>query len=392
MINFEHINPEQITEDGLYYNAHTKQYYKMRDEDLLAARKYFRNPYLGWQRTIPSKRKKVSKKSPRYKVDRNQKYNNGKCKTKDDSYLRGLVKVVAGGVAVSTAILGVIGLTGVEDIFDTKFEVDQLGKETGIVSQVDEVPGYNPVVTGSDSTKGIRIKGLSTTPSEENHVEKEYIRKYCDIYHLDFEQVYNKIVELTENFQSHEYLNELSLDGVTCKGEQVYAKTPEELMLYTVRMIKFSPGRFGLNGEDILKEGYESNTDYTHQLAYYANILGVDPALAYGIIRSETNWNSPMFNSINNPAGLKLNGDWWEFATKEAGFIELMLEILKYNRMGAYSIEEISTIHCPLDDPEDYNNVNHYWVDNVTEWTNYATEHYEELFGKKIENSKSIGY
>ena len=52
---------------------------------------------------------------------------------------------------------------------------------------------------------------------------------------------------------------------------------------------------------------------------------------------------------------------WWRFDTKEEGFIELALEILKFNRMGAYTIEEIGAIHAPVED----NNEN--WIPNVTD-------------------------
>ena len=78
-------------------------------------------------------------------------------------------------------------------------------------------------------------------------------------------------------------------------------------------------------------------------------------------------------NNHNNPAGIKTNsGSWWHFDNKEEGIIELMLEILKYQREGAYTIEEISEIHCPLSDPGDVNNINQHWVSNVKDAYNEA--------------------
>ena len=96
-------------------------------------------------------------------------------------------------------------------------------------------------------------------------------------------------------------------------------------------------------------------------IGYYNNLVGADPVLSYAITQAETSWNSDLFRDSNNPAGLRINGSWWRFDTKEEGFIELALEILKFNRMGAYTIEEIGAIHAPVED----NNEN--WIPNVTD-------------------------
>ncbi len=55
--------------------------------------------------------------------------------------------------------------------------------------------------------------------------------------------------------------------------------------------------------------------------------------------------------------------------------MELALEILKYNRKGAFTIEEIGSIHAPLeDDPS-----NKDWIPNVTMIYNDVSTNHREL-------------
>lgn len=86
----------------------------------------------------------------------------------------------------------------------------------------------------------------------------------------------------------------------------------------------------------------------------------------------------------NNPAGLRLNGDWWRFSTKEEGLIELALEILKYNRKGAYTIEEIGMIHAPVEDS------NENWVPSVTNIYNSISNNSEILEKLQGNNTEFI--
>ena len=54
---------------------------------------------------------------------------------------------------------------------------------------------------------------------------------------------------------------------------------------------------------------------------------------------------------------------------------------MKYNHNGKNTIEEIGKSYCPVDDKEDIEGLNQNWVGNVTNNTNYAREHFNELFG-----------
>lgn len=204
---------------------------------------------------------------------------------------------------------------------------------------------------------------------------RELINELANIFQVDADKAYETISALTDNFESDDFLNKLTIENVSCKGSgQIYADSEEELFLYTMRILKQAPGRFGISADNIkINNDYESSTNYREIISKYSNILGVDPCLVHAIITAETGWESEMFNNLNNPAGIKTNsGNWWNFDTKEEGIIELMLEILKYQRAGAYTIEEISEIHCPLSDPGDVNNINKNWVSNVKDAYNEA--------------------
>lgn len=227
------------------------------------------------------------------------------------------------------------------------------------------------------------------TPMQENE-KREMINTLCNIYHLNADKVYEIISQITNDFTSESYLNDLTIENVSCKGSgQLYCSSEEELLLYTVRTLKQAPERFGYSYEELQDTpDFESSTNYPEIIAHYSEVLGVDPCLIHGIIQAETGFDSQQWHEINNPAGLKNNGEWWVFDTKEEGIIELILEVLKYNRMGAYSIEEISRIHCPLSDPDDTNKVNQYWVGNVTE----ISESVREIYNSMQSENASIAF
>ena len=161
---------------------------------------------------------------------------------------------------------------------------------------------------------------------------------------------------------------------------QIDAESEEEFLVYAVRVIAQDPGRVDLEKDDVrIDDGYVSGDNYNEIIAKWAGILRVDPALVYGIIQAETGWNSTLFIEDNNPAGLKDGGKFWVFKNKEAGIIELMLEIVKYQYKGANTIEEIAAIHCPLDDPEDVNGFNQYWIGNVRKGYEQGKEIFEAM-------------
>lgn len=417
MIDITRLNPSKITPDGYYFDMENVNMFPLSDEEIKTIREYFHNPNIAFNRTM-----KVTTNT-KYKVSSNQKYNNGRNRARKNNkkLQNGIVKMVAVGslmVAVTVCATNLIqNYEAVDDLQETSayyqietnqsnaplLEVERLAYQSDDFEEeiradlidfyceqygLDFQSVYNQILTitnnfmsedyqnrkimigqniVSGGTESELLSGLVSALSslnivEEDSIQKEWVRKYCDIYQVNFNIVYNRLVELTDNFTNENYLNGC-IPGVTCKQEPVYASSEEELILYFVRCAKQLPSQLGIEKENLyIQNGYQSPLEYGHSIGHFGNVLGVDPFLMYAIVQSETSWNSPLFMDSNNPAGLQNNGNWWTFSTKEEGFIELALEILKYNRKGAFTIEEIGSIHAPTIDPANAN-----WVSNVTQ-------------------------
>lgn len=303
----------------------------------------------------------------RYTLSREQKYNNGTYRTKKPVRVPIGKRIVAGGLVILLAM-------GVGKIYE---EITYEEPAAVVAPLYAGVYGQPAVIVENEDKEEV-INDVSSEGDREK-IREEFIKNLCSIYQLNFSVVYPKMCELTDEFSNLNYLDG-HLDWVSCKGAPVYAKTEEEMLVYMMRIFSQDPGRINLSRSQLqINDGYESKESYAEIISKWAQILGVDRALIYGIIQAETGWESDLFINSNNPAGLKDGGDWWSFPTKEAGIIELMLEVLKYNRCNAYSIEEISQIHCPVDDPEDTRGLNRNWISNVTQGYEEALEIYEKL-------------
>ena len=215
--------------------------------------------------------------------------------------------------------------------------------------------------------------------------EKEIINHLADIYQIDADKAYEIIARLTNDFSSDSYTRDFTIKDVSCKGSgQLYCSSEEEILVYTMRVLKQDPGRFGINYNDIkANTGYKTQATYDNYveiIGHYSQLFDVDPCLIYGIMKAETGWSSDLLNGINNPAGLKnIDGTWWEFSTKEEGIIELILQVKAYQAKGAMTVEDIAEIHCPLNDPDDIHKINQYWVGNVKDGMQEAKGIYENM-------------
>lgn len=227
-------------------------------------------------------------------------------------------------------------------------------------------------------------KFLDENVQEESKVEEteeeKYIKLYCDVYGINYDKVYAKLAELTDNFMDEEYLNNYVIGESMMKGRHVDCNSKEMAILLAVRSIAQLPEEYGFTDADLVTgKEYETDLDYSHQIGYVSNVLGVDPALNYAICRTECGFKSEMFLTKNNPSGIKFGSEWAVFPSPAAGFIEQACELLKYKIDGLESIADIGTIHAPLSDG------NYEWVGNVTAIYNEALENYESLFGSEEE-------
>lgn len=334
---------------------------------------------------LPKKKSSEVKKNGKYVVTREQPYNKPNYRMKKRPVI-GTRKLVLIG---SLLVCFVIGTGLVKNGNDVNVgPVFEPGPEVVIVETTD---------IDNDYANYKDIEGIEIVDEEQERVNT--IQRLCNIYQVNYNEIYDRLCEITNDFTIAGYDDGI-LQGVTCKGADVIASSEEELLTYAIRKMKQAPAEMGLSTNNLyVDNGYESGTNYYEQISHSASMLGVDRCLIYAIVQSECGFDSEIFNEYNNPAGIKLNGDWWKFDTKEEGFLELCMEVLKYYRMIGVSpdvvnrdvIVEISKIHAPRGDKTDIYNLNDNWIDNVTSCYEYAKMNEAELFGT-MEQSNGLSY
>ena len=368
MRDITRINPAYVNSDGRYFNPNTMSMFNLTLEEIYYLRKYYNddmdNPKIAKNVRIIVKtnRTPVNNSNSNYRLTREQKYNNGLYKLKKQIKRELTAFLVIGGIVVS--------LVGALNYFTEKSD-----------NYIDTFEEPIFVIESNELKRDVIL-------NVDDVNRKELIKKICDIYQVNYDVVYKVIEKITENFSSIGYL-EGKIDGVSCKGEDVVAKTDEELFIYIIRVIKQDPSRWSIDTSNLyINNGYDSGDDYCNQIEYVSNVLGVDKHLMYAIVQSECGFDSQVFNELNNPGGIKNNdGNWWKFDTKEEGFLELGMEILKYyrwigepsSRLDEETISKIRDIHAPLSDG------NIYWLSNVLSVLEYAQANSEELFGSEMQ-------
>lgn len=426
------LDPKRITKDG-YYRGEDNQYKRLTRSQIQAARLYFHDSTLAANVVIHSSsegkdypRKRVS--DNRYQLERTNRYAKRQKPFKLPAFIRKPLLMVLGTIVVISEKLskrrrsskkkyrlqkshrydgrhqrvripkkvaipvltavGVVWIAGASLMpnitslaQDGNVEIPPSVVETVLPEEqenIDNMP-FDSVSPGMESSQGLEDSSPSASMeivSRKEVERKEYIRSLCNIYQVNFDVVYNRLVELTDNFEGIDYCQNGHIANVTCKGVDVYTTDEEALLLYFVRCAKQLPDQLGFSSNVFQGVSpYDSGTDYASMIDKFCNILGSDRCLVYAIAQTETSWDSTLFREANNPAGLQLNGSWWRFDSKEEGFIELILEIKKYNAKGAYTIEEIGAIHAPTSDG------NELWVPNVTSIYQYVKENESAIFG-----------
>lgn len=227
---------------------------------------------------------------------------------------------------------------------------------------------------------------------EEERVkeEKKYIALYCDIYSLNYEKVYQILSNITDDFKDENYINNYVIGDSMMKNKYVVCTSKEMAILIAIRNLYFNPTLYNSPYEDLKSEKeYITELSYSKQIAYIANVLGLDPALSYSICKAESNFNSPMFLNKNNPGGIKFGTTFATFPSKTAGFIEQSLILLSYKISGRETIVEIGRIYAPVpgrkenetEEEKRERELNSEWIRNVTSIYNSSINNYDILFG-----------
>lgn len=394
MRNLRNIDIRKINSNGRYIDVNIPLMFELTDEEIMELRRIYNNPNIARDRL---QRREVRVERPKkrvYKAVRNNPYDNrGKIKNGVKVFVR---KFIIGGVVVCLAISLLPNIVTNEANVSYADERSNNSGYTSTYEGVGDLSDYITIGIQDVVKDGKNVNDEESTINEEvvvddvNQERCDLVRDICNIYQVNYDVVYPKIEELSNDFMDDNYLNG-HIDGVLCKGEEVYANTEEELLVYTIRCMKQLPDILGVDTSNLyINNGYQSGDNYYEQIDRVSRVLGIDRCLMYAIVQSECGFNSEMFNTINNPAGLKDgNGQWWEFSTKEEGFFELGMEILKYYRMigkdpsqiDEETLSQIRDIHAPLSDGNDY------WLPNVISCLNYAKENESMMFDVKSESN-----
>ena len=415
MVDITKLRLDKITKSGFYMDDYIA-YFNLSDEEILALREYYDDDTIASERVFESEKEKEVEQvvqTRKYKCVRDQKYNDGKSKLKGTVSKFGN-RVIIGGI-IATVVVGsglaklaslsngnsgeIVDSTIIEEIEsipEQEFVIDSDNVINAYVSNPDEheVKEEIPVQTdkvdiqtdrvdigyyeSSTSVGDLGVNFVGNSSVVENEVSREQIIKYyCDVYFVDYNLVYDKICELTDNFSSTEYLDDLTISGIKCKGQQVYADSEEKLLLLTIRHIKQIPTDFGFGPQQLYvnTEQQVLGENYLDKVTYYAKLFDLDRCLLRAIIQAESGFRSDQFVNMHNPVGLRDGVAFRSFDGDEEGLIEFCTEMVKYYEMGAVTFADIRDIHAPLSDGNDY------WLDNVTDCYFDTVENELEYFG-----------
>lgn len=272
----------------------------------------------------------------------------------------------------------------------------KINQETTIKNEVENIIKTNEVVIIENENNEKKEKIIQITE------EEKYIKKYSQIYGLNYDVVLNKAKELTDNFSSPDYLETYNINGSQILWKERKYDSKELGLLIFTRTMYYRPENFNLTKEETrnIEDTYVQQLEYKDMVKYYCKLFGqVEPELCMAIICSESgpDLSTKAFNEKNNPAGL-MESDGNTLATfrnKEAGLIEL-ISLLNYKYMldkELYKLDPIDAIkkiresYAPDNVKNDPNCLNKNWIKNVTYYYNLFKEN--NYFSNKRSMGKS---
>lgn len=393
MNNITNIDPKYVDKNGIYINMDIPTIFRLSDSEILALRQYYKNEKIAIDRKINLKSENLimvakKPKKRRYKMTR-QRISKEEVKVAEMPENSKKSSIIIGGMVISVFLMGNMAA------------INTLREQTDVKQQNPydyiTIEPYSSQIADVDDEK-TESKSLISEEVEKFVERRQEIKHYCDIYQVDFEVVYPKLVVLTDDFTNENYLNG-QITGVTSNGEKVHATSENELLLYAVRCMKQFPEQLGIS-EDLLNENglyqkneYVSPDEYMAQLDFVSNIIGVDRRLLYAIVQTGCGFDSKLFNEFNNPAGLKNSEtrNYLTFDTKEEGFIELGIEIKNFYHLNKIDSDKLDNeVIRKLNDKFDKDN--DAWGKSVMQSLEYAQLHEAELFGDVKTNHSTIAF
>lgn len=303
-------------------------------------------------------------------------------------------KIVIGGMTVFMCTSSVMNFfsknnssnNNINSNIDTKYKVmKENNNEILSIKISSDVP--TDIVKDVDITVGIIGEDLLNYDYKKlEEVKESYysemadlIYKYCNIYNLNSCIIYNKALELTNNFTSESFLNDNRIDGSLVYKKERKFETKEQGILFFVRHVAQIPEDFNLTRDQIKITDNNLCTDFEEQVRNLCEVNNFDYEFLMAIIYSESgvDLSGSVFNDNNNPVGLydSNSEQFFYFETIEQGIID-SIACIKYKYIEDMNLdsnnilndlEVIKSIHAPKDDEKDKENLNDNWIDNVKE-------------------------
>lgn len=391
MINIKKIDINKLSSNGTYFDPDVPIMFKLTDEDIIEVRKEYgehlcpdrvvieKSP--GFNITREDFRKAYDNRGKNYSLQRTK----GKRRvlTPKEKFLLALkhskYKLAAMGISVAIISSAVIS-----------FNPSKVN-----APEVEYVPTHN-VASNIDTTEipEIDIEALmgpqqiqeqevttevEVDPEEQLRLEieqqrKDIIRSGCSVYGLNFETVYNKICELTDNFSNEAFLNG-SIPGVQCKSYDVVTDNEAELFYLACRHFFQIPDDFGLSKDSLFNnvEEYVDTKSYEECIAYYGSVFGDENLrnTCFGIFRSETGGDSDLLIYSNNYGGItSTSGGFAKYGNKDQGAIDLFATVkYSYYNKGMTTPEAMQEIYAPS-----FENDGPWWINTVNDYKSRAND------------------
>lgn len=226
---------------------------------------------------------------------------------------------------------------------------------------------------------------------------REMFIKYCNIYNVDANIVYQKASSLTNNFTSDDYINNNRIIGTTVCGKERKFDNIESGIICFIRHIKQIPEDFDLGVDNIkIKNNYISYGNCENLVSDYCNIFGgIEKELCMSIIYSENSrdLSGKQITENYNPGCLRNSESKMAcYENIEQGLIEMILN-LRYRYIEDMNLENynyndlINTIQCfyaPIDDPDNANlKINENWAYNVKDIYLELKDDYYSIYNER---------
>ena len=244
MVDITRIDLRKVNDRGRYVDLANDTIFDLTDEQILALRRYYNDYTIAKDRDInfnSEKRVEVSTKlrskglssdplRPNYRMTREKKFDRGS-HYKGRKPNRNLASsvIIVGSIIVFVFIGGKLfsfGKGSLKDvdssIFTSSYEYEYENDSSPVSSSevavsTNEFLGKRGIdLTFMTSPVADYLKEQQERLSKSNMGERELlIQDICNVYQVDYDQVYNCLVDLTDNFENEKYINGV-IDGVVC--------------------------------------------------------------------------------------------------------------------------------------------------------------------------------